>query len=117
MKDLLLAIVLIAFLAFISNPMGIYMSNMMLGTAIVFTVVLFIVFAITVFKNKPRDEREMLNEQLASKIAYIIGVFGLLVILIVKKLSEGHTDFLVASLLVLMILSETAIRWSKNNAT
>lgn len=114
MKDIILATVLVLFLIFISNPMGIYMSHMTLGTVIVITTILFIVFAFTIFKYRPRDEREMQNEHLASKIGYIIGVFGLLAVFIVRKLAEGHADVLVATVLVLMILVETVTRWLRN---
>jgi len=105
MRERGVVVLLIALLIALVNPFGSWMPQTILTMTTVGLVVLFAVFAGFVWKERARDERELLHGMLAGRVAFLTGTGTLIVGIVIQ--SFRHTlDVWLVVVLVVMILSK-----------
>jgi divalent metal cation (Fe/Co/Zn/Cd) transporter len=73
MKELLFAIITIVLLTLLTNPFTLWMPTMATMMVTLALVVAFGIFASFVWRERARDEREVLHRMLANRVAYLAG--------------------------------------------
>ena len=104
-SELVIAFLVIALSVLLFNPFGWWMSNQTLMTANVALVVIFVVFATLVWRERAHDEREHLHRQLSSRVAYVAGT-AVLVIGVVAEAFEHRVDLWLVVTLCVMVLAK-----------
>ena len=101
--ELILSIALIALLLFFLNPVLIFLPMPMHPFMIPLLVILFIIFAGMLWKERPTDEREQLHTFIASRFAYFAGV-AILTIAIIIQHEQGSIDpWLIITICVMLL--------------
>ena len=101
--ELILSVALIGLLLFFLKPLVVMMPQQMHPVMIPLLVVLFIVFAALLWKEKPTDEREQLHTLIASRFAYFASV-AILVIAIIMQHANGSIDpWLIIAVCVMLL--------------
>lgn len=83
--EIIISLALIGLLVFFINPLDLLMPRMLHPFMIPFLLVLFIIFAGFLWKEKPGDEREHMHKFIASRFAY----FAMIATLILGVVLEG----------------------------
>lgn len=83
---------LIVLLILSLNPFNIFMPTMLQTTLIYILVIVFGAFALFVWREKIRDEREGYHRLVAGRWAFLIGALILVVGIVIQHLQEGHID-------------------------
>lgn len=103
--EIIVSVVLMGFLAFLFNPSHLYMTmpaQMMTSVAL---IVIFAIFAVFIWRERGRDERENLHIFIAGRAAFLTGAAALLVGIIVQSFNHNVDPWLLGTL-VLMILAK-----------
>ncbi len=93
------------------------MPPMMYVGVHIIAVILFILFAIMIWRSKAQDERESMNKALSSDIAFTAGGVMLGIAMIYQISTDGHIDIWIMVTLATMILARVVSQiWlNKNN--
>lgn len=83
---------LIVLLILSLNPFNIFMPTMLQTTLICILVIVFGAFALFVWREKIRDEREGYHRLVAGRWAFLIGALILVAGIVVQHLQEGRID-------------------------
>jgi xanthine/uracil permease len=75
-------------------------------------VALFLVF---IWREKPQDEREAQNQQVASRAAYVVGCLVLIIALVYEAFTHTLDSFVPVALLA-MIITKIIVQNIKNRA-
>lgn len=103
--EFIISILLIILLIYLLEPFDLYMSNAMQHVALVFIILLSVLFLGFAWKEKARDERESLHRQISSRFAYLSG-FIILALGVVAQALKHQLDFWLILALSVMILSK-----------
>ncbi len=95
LQETLVSLALIALLVLFLNPFGFWMPNALLIMMIVGLIVVFALFAGFIWRENTKDEREVLHRFMAGRIAYLVGVGGLIIGIIVQSLWHDLDPWLV----------------------
>lgn len=109
---LLLGLGVIAFLAVAPSAVVMPTSIQMLLLAIV--LVLISGFLVFLWREQPDDEREMHNQTLASRSAYLIGALVLIIALVLQSLKHDLDPAIPVALLA-MIATKVIVQRNKDN--
>lgn len=104
----LLFLVVIVF--FLFDPYMLMPMHLMLMSGL---IVLFAAFAGLVWKERPRDEREIMQGMRAGRYAYLVGMLLLVVGIIVQSIQQSIDPWLVSTLGA-MVLTKLAVRTWEN---
>jgi len=104
-KELVVSIVIILLLILIVSLGTAQMPDMANMMVVAGLLVLYTVFAVYVWRERPRDEREELQTLTSSKVAYLVGA-GALTVGIVVQLIQHDIDLWLPISLGLMVLSK-----------
>lgn len=102
-SELIISTLLIILLIYLLDPFGIHMSATMQLLAVIFIILLLVLFLGFVWKEKVRDERESLHRHISSRFAYLAGVIVLALGVIIQALNH-QLDFWLVLALCTMIL-------------
>ena len=86
-----IGIILIALAILCLNPFNFFMPSPMVSMLIVIVIAVFSIFAATIWKEKPHDEREAFHGMLAGRYAFLVGS-GILVIGILYQTHQHAVD-------------------------
>ncbi len=103
--ELLISIVLILLVVLLTNPLDFWMPQPIHMGAIFALAILFILFAVFVWRENVKDERESLHRYIAARFAYIAGTATLVLGVILQSLKHIVDAWLVI-VLVIMILAK-----------
>ena len=109
---LLLGLGIIAFLAVAPHAVVMPSSLQMLLLAVV--LVLISLFLVFLWREQPGDERELQNQALASRWAYLIGSVVLILALVYQSLNH-NLDPVVPVALLAMIATKIIVQRNKDN--
>lgn len=109
---LLLGLGIITFLAV--APEAIVMPSALQMIILAFVLVLVSGFLIFLWREQPEDERELHNQALASRWAYIIGSIVLIVALLIQSLKHD-IDSAIPIALLAMIATKIVVQRNKDN--
>lgn len=101
--ELILSVALIGLLLFFLNPLLVFLPQPMHPFMVPLLVILFIIFAGLLWKERPSDEREQLHTFISSRFAYFAGV-AIITIAIVIQHAQGAIDpWLIIAICVMLL--------------
>jgi hypothetical protein len=80
------------------------MPSMAQMVVLVGLLLVFTIFASFVWKERPRDERELLHRALAGRLAFLAGAITLMAAITAQALQHQVDHWLVATLAVMVIV-------------
>jgi len=101
------SIVVITALAFL-DPFMYLMPSIMVNLVLGLLLVSSLLYALLVFKESARDEREVSLRAFADRLACLVGTSGLVAVIMYQVLVIHHVDSLIVFILVAMILTKAA---------
>ena len=89
--EIIISLALIGLLVFFINPLDLLMPHMLHPFMVPFLIVLFIIFAGFLWKEKPGDEREQMHKFIASRFAYFATI-AILIVGVILESFKGEID-------------------------
>ena len=102
-KELLVGLGLLVLLFIIFNPWNMFMPGYVVMGLLVGAVVLYVIFAIFLWRENRGDEREAFHRLFADRIAYLAGSALLLIGIVAGELTHTLDPWLVFGLAVMVI--------------
>lgn len=117
MKDFLtreftLSILLVLSILFFIHPANLLMPmgvEMIIG---LFVIIIFMVYASLIWKEKPKDEREDMHRQSAGRLAFLVGSFTLILGIMYQSMSHNIDPWLPAALISMLVAKFTSRLYS-----
>ena len=106
-QEIIISLIIIAFLIFFLNPFNFLMPTALLMTMVLGLAVVFALFASFIWREKGRDEREDFHKMFAGRFAFIAGM-GTLVLGIIIQSFKHNLDIWLILTLGAMILAKIA---------
>lgn len=104
-QEILVSLIFIVLLILLLNPFDFWMPNNILIMMLVGLIVIFAVFAIFIWRESAKDEREILHRMFAGRVAYLVGT-GMLVLGIIIQSFNHKLDSWLVFTLGLMVLAK-----------
>lgn len=101
--ELTLLAALIGLLLFFLNPVLIFLPRPMHPFMIPLLIILFIIFAAMLWKERPTDEREQLHTLIASRFAYFAGVTVLTIAIIIQHAQRSIDPWLIIAICIMLL--------------
>jgi hypothetical protein len=105
-QEITIALVLVIMLFLFINPFGFWMSSTIYMTVVFVWMVLFVIFAVFIFAEKTRDEREQYLLMSAERVGFIVGCLILVLGVVGQYIFMQTTDLLMVLALSCMILTK-----------
>ena len=102
--------ILLLLLLALVNPFGLWMPKQFEMICTVLVIVFFVLFAVSMLREKTHDEREELHRFIAARFAYFVGA-GMLVLGIVIQTFMHHLTFWLPLALGGMLVAKSFGRW------
>jgi uncharacterized membrane protein len=103
------AAIVIALLLLI-NPFHMFMPSALVLLLVMLLAAMVIAFALFVWREQPRDERDEVHALRASRVSYVLGA-GVLLTAIVAESLMHHLDPWLPAALGAMVLGKLGLRW------
>lgn len=104
-QEICISLVLICLLILFVNPFGFWMPTILLTMMVLGLIVVFSLFAIFLWRENARDEREGLHKMIAGRIGLLVGTAVLVAGIIVQSFKH-ELDFWLVLTLGIMILAK-----------
>jgi hypothetical protein len=101
--EFVFSLIIIVLLFFFINPFNLLMPPPYLTMLTVLLILIFGGFAVAVWREKARDEREGLHRMLAARFAFLSGAAFLVLSIIIQSLNHRLDPFLVYTLGVMIL--------------
>ena len=98
-----IAVVLIILIVSFLDPFMLWMPSNLAMFVLLAALVTFLLFAVFVWQEKARDEREEYHRMLASRVGWLSGASVVMIGLVVQGLQHNIDSWLVYVLLVMVI--------------
>lgn len=98
MKELLISGVLIVLTVLLLNPFNFWMPNELHMMMLIGVIIVFILFATFIWKEKSTDERHELHKAIAGRFAYLTGSAVLVLGIVVQSLAHNLDPWLILAL-------------------
>lgn len=112
-QEVSVSIILILLLALLLNPWDFWMPSPVQMMLIVALVVAFVVFAVFIWKEHPRDEREDLHRMIANQTALLAVAATLVLGIVIQSLHHKIDTWLVLTLGVLVLAKICGLVYSR----
>lgn len=112
-SEIVVSVILVGLVVFLLNPMGAWMPNMAVMTAVISLLIIFVLFASFIWKEKARDEREMFHRMLAGRVAFLVGSAVLVVAVAVQGLKHEVDVWIVVALSAMVLAKLTGLIYSQ----
>lgn len=112
-KELFISVVFLLLLIFFLNPLNIFMPSELVMLLTLTLVVLFIIFAVFIFKEKAADEREVLHRYIANRYAYLLGSGTLVLAIVVQEMQHRLDPWIVIALTVMVFAKIVGLLYSR----
>jgi cobalamin synthase len=110
LKQLGAAVLFLVLVVLAINPWHIWMPTALWWLVVVVALIVFALFAIFIWREKARDEREALHTQQAGRVGFLIGA-GVLVLGILYETHQGIIDWWLLIALTAMIFGKWISAW------
>lgn len=114
-KETVVTFGLIAIAILLLNPFHFWMPNMMMVSMLACILVLFGIFASFILREKSIDERDDQHKVLAGRNAFLAGSASLILGIIVQGYTHSVDEWLVITLIVMVIAKIATRIWSDRN--
>ena len=102
--EVIISLILIALVVALLNPFYWWMPDMMTMTVILALVIVFAIFASFVWREKARDERELLHIMAAGRFAFLVGIATLVIGIALASFNhQPINQWLVVTLAVMVL--------------
>lgn len=105
--EIIISIILLILTVLLLNPFHFWMPTQLHMLMLVAMVIVFIIFAAFIWKEKSADERDQMHKAVAGRWAYLIGSIILVTGIIVQSLNHTLDPWLIIAL-VSMVVSKLA---------
>ena len=112
-QELSVSVVLIVLLILFLNPFGFWMPNALLLMMVCGLVLVFTIFAVFIWRENARDEREGLHKMMAGRIAFLAGTASLVIGIIVQSFRHELDFWLVLTLGIMILAKITGLIYSR----
>jgi amino acid transporter len=113
LSEWLLGIIIVTGLILLMDPFNFLMTSAVTLTAIMILAVAIISFAVFVWREKPKDEREAFYGLKAGHVSYFAGG-GVLVTAIIVQAAQHHLDKWLAATLGIMVITKLIVSaWTR----
>jgi hypothetical protein len=114
-KEYVVTVGLIITAILLLNPFHFWMPDMIVMSMLAIALVLFGIFASFVLREKSIDERDDQHRTLAGRNAFLAGSATLIIGIIVQGYSHAVDEWLVMTLIVMVIAKIGTRNWSDRN--
>ncbi len=114
LSEWLLGTAIVAALLLLINPFNILMTSALTLTVIMILAVTVIAFAVFVWREQPRDEREALYGLKAGHVSYFIGGAVLALAIIIQSIQHDLDQWLAVALGAMVITKLIVSAWSRH---
>jgi len=111
--EIIISIIVAVLLVCLLNPFSFWMPTNVHMTMIVLLMIAIILFSALVWKEKTKDEREMVHRNNAGRMAYVAGTLVLSVGVIVQSMSHTLDPWLVLGLGIMVIVKLIGLLYSR----
>lgn len=109
-----IALVLVIFLIFLMNPLDAFMPSMMQTLVVCLAGLVFLLFAVFVWRERAEDEREELHRFLAARFAYLVGAGILMVAALIQSLAHMLDPWIIVALIGMLIAKVAGRMYAKS---
>ncbi len=102
-SEVVISLVLLVLVALLLNPFGLWMPSSLHMMVMAAMVVMFVIFAGFVWRERSADEREGLHKMMAGHIAFLVGTGTLVLGVVVQSLRHELDYWLVIALAVMLL--------------
>ncbi len=113
-KDLFIPAVLALLLFLLINPFDWWMNSVVYMGIVAGVLILFGLFALFVWQEKPRDEREAMHASFAGRTAYLFGGAVLVVGIAAQSFEHAIDPWLPVTLLMMILGKMLSLTWSRS---
>jgi hypothetical protein len=113
-SEWLLGALIVVALVLLTNPFNLLMTSAFLLTLLMLLGTIMIAFAVFVWREQPRDEREALYSFQAGRNAYLVGSGVLVLAIIVESLQHKLDPWLSATLGAIVLTKLVFSIWSRH---
>lgn len=113
LQEVFISMTLMVLLVLFLNPFGFWMPNTLLVMMIAGLIVVFALFASFIWRESARDERESFHKMMAGKFAFLAGMGGLIVGIIVQSLQHALDGWLVGILGIMIFAKIIALIYGR----
>lgn len=106
-----IALFMITLLLF--RPMYLLMPESSHSVIVFFLVIIFIIFAAFVWRERGGDEREIYHKYMAGRFAYLVGSSALVIGIVVQSLKDSIDIWLLIALLAMTLTKTAALIFSQ----
>lgn len=96
------------------NPFDWWMNDIVYMGIVAAMLILFVLFALFFWKEKPRDEREAAHASFAGRVAFLLGGGVIIFGVITQSFSHAIDPWLLAALLIMVAGKAAALTWSRS---
>jgi len=114
MKDSLVPLVLTLLLFMLLNPFDWWMNGVLYMCVVGAVLMLFGLFVLFAWKERPEDEREEMHVHSAGRVAYLLGGSTLVTGMVVQSFAHAIDPWLPGTLLVMVLGKLFALSWSRS---
>lgn len=115
LKETLVTGALIVIALLLLNPFHFWMPDMMVASMLAAILVLFAIFASFILREKAVDERDNQHKAFAGRNAFLVGSATLILGIIIEGYSHAVDEWLVISLIAMIIAKIATRMWSDKN--
>ena len=114
LKNFGMPVILAGLLALLVNPFDWWMNGTVYMSVVVSTLVFFCIFAVFLWREKPRDEREVVHVMFAGRTAYFLGATVLVLAITAESFNHSIDPWLPVALLFMVVGKAVALWWSRS---
>ena len=112
--EIVVSLLLIVLLILFCNPLNLLMTPLMLMGVITCLIVCFAVFGSFIWRERARDEREVVERMAAGRIAFLTGAGILVIGIIYQSFSHAVDPWLVLTLGMMIVAKLAGILYSES---
>ena len=112
LQEIIISVALIFILAFLIAPFG-FMPPPFFMTANIFLAVFFVVFAVFVWREKSKDEREGFHAMLAGRMGFLSGAGVLAIAILIQGLRHMIDPWLPVALGAMVLAKALGLIYAK----
>lgn len=113
--ELLISFALLVLLVLLLHPFGFFMPGRMHMMMLLLVTIIFVIFAGFIWKEKARDERELLHRSIGSRFAFLSGMGILVIGVLMESIAKQLDPWLIVALCVMVIAKIIGLMYSQRN--
>jgi drug/metabolite transporter (DMT)-like permease len=113
LQEVLVSVAIVALVVLVWNPFDILMSGAVVMILLVVLAAVFSLFAVFVWREEARDEREALHRMFAGRVGFLAGAGVLGAAILVEGFSHNVNPWIATALIAMIGGKVCALVWAK----